>query len=181
MELITEENEYDEYFKYLHSQIWAEKRNEALIRDGFHCSICQCPHNIEVHHLRYPDVLGTESVSDLMTLCRDCHKNLEAYKKGHKQGSITKWKAPSIPAHLYYINCEGEEEARNVRDRLIKEWNKGKLQKGNFRSCNEIRLYNAETKLYMQFHHNMDDTSLEVIKEICKTELLVEIKEGKDG
>jgi hypothetical protein len=95
LEKIDLSSDYDKYISYLESDIWAEKRNKALERDKYHCSICGNPNNLEVHHLRYPDVLGTELISDLMTLCRSCHKNLEDYKKNHNVVSKTVlWHAP---------------------------------------------------------------------------------------
>lgn len=96
MEKIDLSSDYDKYISYLESDIWAEKRNKALERDKYHCSICGNPNNLEVHHLRYPDVLGTELISDLMTLCRSCHKNMEEYKKGHKRSLRTAtWRPPT--------------------------------------------------------------------------------------
>jgi hypothetical protein len=100
MEQISIKSDYDRYFYYLNSEVWASKRNEALIRDNFECSICHSPYNLEVHHLKYPDVLGTESISDLMTLCRDCHKKLEDWKKGHRiSRRIAYWEAPQVSVY----------------------------------------------------------------------------------
>ena len=81
---MSEANEYDAYLAYLNSKTWADKRNLALERDSYKCSICGNPNNLQVHHLCYPRTLGTEPISDLMTLCEHCHKDLEAYKKGHR-------------------------------------------------------------------------------------------------
>lgn len=93
MEKVNLETKFDQYFEYLRSSSWAEKRNEALMRDEYHCSICGNPNNLEVHHLKYPSLLGTEPVSDLMTVCEGCHKKIESYKKGHTY-ERGKWRPP---------------------------------------------------------------------------------------
>lgn len=98
MKEIDLSNDYDKYLEYLDSRTWARIRDKALERDKYECSICHSPHNLEVHHLKYPDVLGTEPISDLMTLCRECHKKLEDYKKGHKViRKMTLWRPPEPP------------------------------------------------------------------------------------
>ena len=110
----VEQNEYDKYLSYLNSRKWAELRDQALQRDEFHCVICNNPHNLEVHHLRYPDVLGTELISDLMTLCRECHKNLEEYKKGHKASlRKTEWRPPQKDVK-YWIKAKTKEDANRI-------------------------------------------------------------------
>ena len=102
--------QYDKYLAYLESETWAKKRNEALMRDNFCCSICHNPNNLEVHHLRYPEILGEESLCCLMTLCKDCHAKLEAYKKGSwPVGKYRTWHDPRFPELVTYIDY-GEEE-----------------------------------------------------------------------
>jgi hypothetical protein len=107
---LNEENFYDKYLSYLESKTWADKRNEALKRDDYHCVICGNPNNLEVHHLRYPDILGTELISDLMTLCRSCHKNMEEYKKGHKVSSLTRYWIPPQKREFHMLNFETQKD-----------------------------------------------------------------------
>jgi hypothetical protein len=108
-------NDYDKYLSYLQSQTWAKLRNLALKRDDYHCSICQNPHNLEVHHLRYPKVLGTEPVSDLMTLCDKCHERLENWKKGHKtNGTVVKW---TPPRKILWIKAKDIDECQLLYDK----------------------------------------------------------------
>lgn len=75
------ENEYDKYKEYLESKAWSELRNARLKLDDYCCQNCGNPNNLEVHHLKYPDVLGTEPLSDLITLCHSCHKNIDDIRK----------------------------------------------------------------------------------------------------
>ena len=64
------------YAGYLRSPAWQQKRQAALRRDGWRCRVCNSSRNLEVHHRRYPAVLGTESVSDLTCLCAACHQHV---------------------------------------------------------------------------------------------------------
>ena len=61
------------YHDYLQSSIWKALRKEALERAGWRCQVCNTGKKLEVHHRCYPDVLGTEDVSDLTVLCQRCH------------------------------------------------------------------------------------------------------------
>ena len=61
------------YAEYLRSSVWQEKRAAALERDGHACRCCPSTEQLEVHHRRYPEVLGEEPLEDLTTLCRGCH------------------------------------------------------------------------------------------------------------
>lgn len=59
---------------YLQTAVWHELRNERLRIDHYCCQYCGTAINPEVHHLRYPEVWGMESVEDdLITLCAACH------------------------------------------------------------------------------------------------------------
>ena len=112
MNPIDFENPYDKYLAYLDSRTWAELRNKALDRDEYHCCICNSPHNLEVHHLRYPQVLGTERISDLMTLCDKCHERLERWKKGHtSRQKMVVW---TPPERTTWIKFDTTEEASGL-------------------------------------------------------------------
>lgn len=68
---------------YYSSPAWAAKRTERLKIDGFKCAKCGFTRALEVHHINY-DRFGNEDVSrDLITLCKKCHKEIEAQKKEH--------------------------------------------------------------------------------------------------
>ena len=67
-----------EYRQYLNSPIWWEKRDRILERDGWRCRICGSTGPLNVHHLRYPEVLGEELDEDLITLCEACHAEVHA-------------------------------------------------------------------------------------------------------
>ena len=66
--------QFQDYQQYLKSFTWQEKRTERLKIDGFKCANCGSTRQLQVHHIHYPNHLGTENVyTDLITLCADCH------------------------------------------------------------------------------------------------------------
>lgn len=67
------------YSDYLQSDIWQAKRAHRLEIDLHRCRTCNDGERLEVHHVRYPKMLGTEGIeSDLITLCHDCHLAITA-------------------------------------------------------------------------------------------------------
>jgi 5-methylcytosine-specific restriction endonuclease McrA len=55
---------------------YAALRKEILARDNWRCQKCGCLKNLDVHHLRRRSVLGDDSETNLITLCRECHQIL---------------------------------------------------------------------------------------------------------
>lgn len=62
----------DEYQAYLKSPLWRAKRASRQALDG-ECRTCGATTLLEVHHVRYPEVIGGEAPTDLITLCKPCH------------------------------------------------------------------------------------------------------------
>lgn len=63
------------YDAYIKSDEWREIAAKRMKKDGYKCVMCGATINLCVHHLTY-DNLGTEPLTDLITLCKKCHKNL---------------------------------------------------------------------------------------------------------
>jgi 5-methylcytosine-specific restriction endonuclease McrA len=62
------------YHDYMQSPAWDQKRRARLKRDGYQCQDCGISGiALDVHHTTY-DRLGRERMSDLVSLCRYCHK-----------------------------------------------------------------------------------------------------------
>lgn len=76
----TKMNESD--YMNLNNGIWTKLRAERLRMDGYVCQKCGDTKNVVVHHLRYPGVWGEEELSDLVTLCENCHKEIHGKLKG---------------------------------------------------------------------------------------------------
>ncbi len=60
------------YNLYLLSNKWKRKRNKVLKRDMNKCRKCRSSKHLHVHHLTYERIF-VERLSDLITLCSDCH------------------------------------------------------------------------------------------------------------
>jgi 5-methylcytosine-specific restriction protein A len=55
---------------------WEEtrRRNQVLERDGFMCVSCGAVSDLEVDHIMPRASGGTNDLSNLQTLCADCHR-----------------------------------------------------------------------------------------------------------
>jgi hypothetical protein len=62
------------YEDYLKTPEWAEKREQALERDGHRCRLCNSKEPLHVHHRTYAR-RGFEDLEDLTTLCKFCHEH----------------------------------------------------------------------------------------------------------
>lgn len=67
-----------EYQEQLKSSEWKTKRLEILERDNYVCQECGSKSNLHIHHKYYLNNYNAwEYLNDaLITLCKDCHKNL---------------------------------------------------------------------------------------------------------
>lgn len=52
---------------------WREIRQEVLRRDNRCCQVCGKKHSGQVHHVIPRSQGGTDELSNLMTLCGQCH------------------------------------------------------------------------------------------------------------
>lgn len=64
-----------EYDRYIHSPAWRTKADERMQIDDCICQVCGRAAS-DVHHLTY-DRFGNEEMSDLVSLCRECHEKAE--------------------------------------------------------------------------------------------------------
>lgn len=76
------------YKRYIQSQEWREKAEEAKERAGQRCQVCNRPRSevtLDAHHRTY-DRLGNELPEDITVLCRLCHELYESNKKQLRGG-----------------------------------------------------------------------------------------------
>jgi 5-methylcytosine-specific restriction endonuclease McrA len=57
-------------------RLYARLRREILERDGWRCQCCGSCKNLDVHHMRRRSALGDDAETNLITLCRKCHRRL---------------------------------------------------------------------------------------------------------
>lgn len=89
---------------YYESQSWAEKRSKRLKIDGYKCARCGFTRALEVHHINY-ERLGHEDVSrDLITLCKKCHREIEAQKRETNPIETPEWHTAYLAGK---ITCNG--------------------------------------------------------------------------
>lgn len=79
----------EEYRRYLQSETWQKLRSKRLAIDEFRCQRCGTPYGLQVHHLAYPDELGTEDpYVHLITLCGPCHEAIENQKQMYRKDKL---------------------------------------------------------------------------------------------
>lgn len=69
------------YEDYLLSWVWRSKRRRALRRAGNACQVCNVNVALEVHHRRYPALLGREPDGDLTVLCAAHHELFHTFQQ----------------------------------------------------------------------------------------------------
>jgi 5-methylcytosine-specific restriction endonuclease McrA len=73
---------------YLRSPEWRDLRRLALERDAFRCRLCNSRWRLEVHHRRYPPPWEADQLSNLSTLCRNCHGSF--HRRAHWQSMLNR-------------------------------------------------------------------------------------------
>lgn len=68
---------------YLQSDHWKDTRSKKLKKNPV-CEICGSNYKLAVHHKNY-NRLGNEHITDLMTVCYMCHKNIHGIDDNEKQ------------------------------------------------------------------------------------------------
>lgn len=70
----------DAYQLYLASPAWAATRAQRLDIDGHRCQGCTATDSLHVHHLTY-ERFGNEWMTDLVTVCQQCHDLIHARQR----------------------------------------------------------------------------------------------------
>lgn len=88
---------FSSYREYLQSNLWDRIRSRVLRRDRFQCKSCLAPAT-QVHHRHYAfDVMAGRNIGPLISLCRDCHKQIEFHNgQKSKLGTANKILADNI-------------------------------------------------------------------------------------
>jgi hypothetical protein len=94
----------DKYQAYLKSSVWADKRAIALKRSPC-CVLCSSTDYLQVHHRKYPSVLGEEPQSWLTVLCEKCHMHYH-----NKRAGRPKKKSKSVRR----IECEVRKKTKKA-------------------------------------------------------------------
>ena len=114
-------------------------KSAVLNRDNYTCQICgEKDTRLEVHHIQFRSKGGSNRMDNLVTLCRDCHKQI------HSGGLLFDKKIKSFK-HASHMNI--------MRSRLVEEL---RLEFGNvFEIFGYLTKYNRE-KLNISKSHSSD-------------------------
>ena len=78
IKFIFKEDETSQKFKE-YPENWDNIRLLALQRDNYECGNCKSNKNLHVHHIVPLSRGGSNNLSNLRTLCEDCHKKLHPH------------------------------------------------------------------------------------------------------
>ena len=70
-----------DYTDYINSEAWFKKRDEAFAFHGKSCKKCGRTNTLHVHHKTYSNFKNENIESDLIPLCRGCHKRVHKFCK----------------------------------------------------------------------------------------------------
>lgn len=123
-----------EYLKYLESPAWKRLRKQALLRDGGKCRGFDCTAPaVNVHHDRYPQVLGTEKLDWLFSVCVDCHALIHSLTaKGTPLPDATRvvLGVASVPPNVTVLPDDWRLSTSAARARALRGKVKGQSRKG---------------------------------------------------
>lgn len=88
MEVFSDMNQ--RYYDYLQSNQWAAIKAKRLYRSSYQCDVCGSKYRVQIHHLTYERIFS-ESLDDLICLCRDHHRIAE---EALTQGVLTRTGTP---------------------------------------------------------------------------------------
>jgi len=71
---------------------WRKVRVVVLKRDGHRCRACSSTQGLEVHHVVMRSLGGKDDATNLIALCRDCHRSV------HGHVLILRWNGHGNPA-----------------------------------------------------------------------------------
>ena len=63
-----------EYHRYLKSDQWRDKREQAFRIHGRRCNACGSRKRLEINHLHYKTLFNEDPATDLEVLCSPCHR-----------------------------------------------------------------------------------------------------------
>lgn len=104
-----------DYTSYIHSAEWRRKADERLKLDNHICQVCGAEAT-DVHHMTY-DNFKAEPMSDLVSLCRECHKKAEDIY----DPSITPWAMDRRKSGGYNFMAAMREDAMAV-SQIVIDW-----------------------------------------------------------
>jgi predicted lactoylglutathione lyase len=121
------------YREYLNSDEWRDIAMRVKIRDGLRCVLCNSGSDLDAHHRTYAN-LGRERqhLSDLITLCRQCHSNHHMMMQEKRMFGAVKMREASDPVQSTWTLTSPRITRRAKREEMLKnraEWEAKKLSR----------------------------------------------------
>ena len=118
----------EEHRKYINSDLWKTKREEALAHHGHRCASCGTTENIQVHHISYLRLShygpGKETMEDLIPLCgrhhQLVHKLINELKERNKNIPGYNWEKASKEAIEFIKSSESADLRRRQKPKKKK-------------------------------------------------------------
>ena len=127
------------YEEYLKTPEWAQKREQALERDGYCCRVCNSGKNLNVHHRTYAR-RGNEDLNDLTTLCQSCHEYFHE-KMSQEEIMVQTYDPPRLSEEERAQKLEHHLLGLLIQDLDVYPHVGGLLSKGDFLSEDTWALY----------------------------------------
>jgi hypothetical protein len=86
-----------DYPNYIGSSAWRRSpaRLKVLAEAAGHCRLCHAEARLEVHHATY-ERLGCECDTDLIPICRDCHRDVTSFLRARRYAVAVPRRADAI-------------------------------------------------------------------------------------
>ena len=156
----------EEYRKYINSDLWKTKREEALAHHGHRCASCGTTKNIQVHHISYLRLShngpGKETMEDLIPLCgrhhQLVHKLIDELKERNKNIPGYNWEKASKEAIQFIKSSESADLRRRQKPKKKKKKKKrvaksklkaSKLEEQRKQNKKELELLNHKKRPFL--------------------------------
>lgn len=139
------------YSDKLKNPKWQKKRLEILNRDNFRCVACGDEETtLNIHHLKYSKEPWTVDSKSLITVCENCHKEIETFKLKIKDISMLKiirYKYKTDRTIICLISCDDKlilsitRYDKNIGFNISKPINTRDLINFHFDNLEKLGLY----------------------------------------
>ena len=156
----------EEHRKYINSDLWKTKREEALAHHGHRCASCGTTKNIQIHHISYLRLNhngpGKETMEDLIPLCgrhhQLVHKLIDELKERNKNIPGYNWEKASKEAIEFIKSSESADLRRRQKPKKKKKKKKraaksklkaSKLEEQRKQNKKELELLNHKKRPFL--------------------------------
>lgn len=154
----------EEHRKYINSDLWKAKREEALAHHGHRCASCGTTENIQIHHISYLRLNnngpGKETMEDLIPLCgrhhQLVHKLITELKERNKNIPGYNWEKASKEAIEFIKSSESanlrrrQKPKKKKKKRVAKSKRKAlKREKQRKQNKKELELLNHKKRPFL--------------------------------